>query len=107
MFTESRVIFSVSGAMFTAVTGDADYPLSLYAFYSDKSTAGIVSDTFACVMHNVVVHGNRASADVTKSFDEKKVLSGVSFRAESGKAFGLLGRNGTVKLPPASIGGGL
>ena len=25
MFTESRAIFTVSGAMFTAVTGDADY----------------------------------------------------------------------------------
>ena len=32
--------------------------------------------------------------NIDKSFGEKKVLKGVSFVAESGKAFGLLGRNG-------------
>lgn len=31
--------------------------------------------------------------NIEKSFGQKKVLKGVSFRAESGKAFGLLGRN--------------
>ena len=31
--------------------------------------------------------------NIDKSFGEKKVLKGVSFVAESGKAFGLLGRN--------------
>ena len=31
---------------------------------------------------------------IEKSFGEKRVLKGVSFSAESGKAFGLLGRNG-------------
>lgn len=32
--------------------------------------------------------------NIEKSFGEKKVLTGVSFKAEGGKAFGLLGRNG-------------
>ena len=32
--------------------------------------------------------------NIDKSFGEKEVLKGVSFTAESGKAFGLLGRNG-------------
>ncbi len=31
--------------------------------------------------------------DIEKSFDEKRVLTGISFKAEGGKAFGLLGRN--------------
>ena len=35
--------------------------------------------------------------NVDKSFGEKEVLKGVSFSAESGKAFGLLGRNGAGK----------
>lgn len=34
---------------------------------------------------------------IEKSFGEKKVLTGVSFKAEGGKAFGLLGRNGAGK----------
>ncbi|MFR7478918.1 MAG: ABC transporter ATP-binding protein, partial [Acutalibacteraceae bacterium] len=32
--------------------------------------------------------------DIHKSFGEKQVLKGLSFTAEGGKAFGLLGRNG-------------
>ena len=32
--------------------------------------------------------------NIDKSFGEKEVLKGVSFTAEGGKAFGLLGRNG-------------
>ena len=32
--------------------------------------------------------------NIEKSFGDKKVLTGVSFTAEGGKAFGLLGRNG-------------
>lgn len=36
--------------------------------------------------------------NITKSFGEKEVLNGIPFEAESGKAFGLLGRNGAVKL---------
>lgn len=32
--------------------------------------------------------------NVTKSFGEKEILKGISFSAESGKALGLLGRNG-------------
>lgn len=32
--------------------------------------------------------------DIQKSFGEKQVLRGVSFTAQSGQAFGLLGRNG-------------
>ena len=32
--------------------------------------------------------------DINKSFGAKEVLKGVSFRAEGGSAFGLLGRNG-------------
>ena len=31
--------------------------------------------------------------NIDKSFGEKEVLKGVSFTAEGGKAFGLLGRN--------------
>lgn len=34
---------------------------------------------------------------ITKSFGEKQVLKGVSFNAESGKALGVLGRNGAGK----------
>ena len=41
--------------------------------------------------------------DINKSFGEKKVLTGVSFRAESGKAFGLLGRNGAGKTTSIRI----
>ena len=35
--------------------------------------------------------------NIDKSFGDAKVLKGISFRAESGKAFGLLGRNGAGK----------
>ncbi len=41
--------------------------------------------------------------DIHKSFGEKKVLTGVSFKAESGKAFGLLGRNGAGKTTSIRI----
>lgn len=41
--------------------------------------------------------------DIEKSFGEKKVLSGVSFKAEGGKAFGLLGRNGAGKTTTIRI----
>ena len=41
--------------------------------------------------------------DIHKSFGEKKVLTGVSFRAEGGKAFGLLGRNGAGKTTSIRI----
>jgi len=41
--------------------------------------------------------------NIEKSFGEKKVLTGVSFRAESGKAFGLLGRNGAGKTTSIRI----
>ena len=37
--------------------------------------------------------------NIDKSFGEKEVLKGVSFVAEGGKAFGLLGRNGAGKQP--------
>ena len=40
---------------------------------------------------------------IEKSFGEKKVLTGVSFRAEGGKAFGLLGRNGAGKTTSIRI----
>lgn len=40
---------------------------------------------------------------IEKSFGEKKVLSGVSLRAEGGKAFGLLGRNGAGKTTTIRI----
>ncbi len=40
---------------------------------------------------------------VEKQFGEKKVLRGVTFRAESGKAFGLLGRNGAGKTTSIRI----
>lgn len=35
--------------------------------------------------------------NIDKSFGEKKVLERVSFTAEGGRAFGLLGRNGAGK----------
>ncbi len=41
--------------------------------------------------------------DINKSFGEKKVLQGVSFCAEGGKAFGLLGRNGAGKTTSIRI----
>ena len=41
--------------------------------------------------------------NIEKSFGAKKVLTGVSFRAESGKAFGLLGRNGAGKTTSIRI----
>lgn len=40
---------------------------------------------------------NLSVNDLHKSFGEKKVLKGVSFEAEGGKALGLLGRNGAGK----------
>lgn len=41
--------------------------------------------------------------EINKSFGEKHVLKGVSFTAESGKAFGLLGRNGAGKTTAIRI----
>ncbi len=41
--------------------------------------------------------------NIEKSFGEKQVLAGVSFRAEGGKAFGLLGRNGAGKTTSIRI----
>ncbi len=41
--------------------------------------------------------------DVNKSFGEKHVLKDVSFSAEGGKAFGLLGRNGAGKTTAIRI----
>lgn len=41
--------------------------------------------------------------NIEKSFGEKKVLAGVSFTAEGGKAFGLLGRNGAGKTTSIRI----
>ncbi len=40
---------------------------------------------------------------ISKSFGEKEVLKDVSFKAESGKAFGLLGRNGAGKTTSIRI----
>lgn len=41
--------------------------------------------------------------NIAKSFGEKRVLDGVSFQAEGGKAFGLLGRNGAGKTTSIRI----
>ena len=41
--------------------------------------------------------------NINKSFGEKEVLDGVSFKAEGGKAFGLLGRNGAGKTTSIRI----
>lgn len=41
--------------------------------------------------------------NIEKSFNEKKVLTGISFQAEGGKAFGLLGRNGAGKTTSIRI----
>ena len=40
---------------------------------------------------------------IDKSFGEKQVLKGVSFTAEGGRAFGLLGRNGAGKTTTIRI----
>lgn len=41
--------------------------------------------------------------NIKKSFGRKQVLDSVSFQAESGKAFGLLGRNGAGKTTSIRI----
>lgn len=41
--------------------------------------------------------------DIEKSFGEKRVLRGISLKAEGGKAFGLLGRNGAGKTTSIRI----
>lgn len=41
--------------------------------------------------------------NIDKSFGEKKVLERVSFTAEGGRAFGLLGRNGAGKTTTIRI----
>lgn len=41
--------------------------------------------------------------NISKSFGEKQVLKGVSFEAEGGKAFGILGRNGAGKTTTIRI----
>ncbi len=41
--------------------------------------------------------------NIEKAFGEKQVLTGVSFKAEGGKAFGLLGRNGAGKTTAIRI----
>ncbi len=41
--------------------------------------------------------------NIEKNFGNKKVLKGISFAAESGKAFGLLGRNGAGKTTSIRI----
>jgi ABC-2 type transport system ATP-binding protein len=41
--------------------------------------------------------------EINKSFGEKKVLQGISFAAEGGSAFGLLGRNGAGKTTTIRI----
>ena len=41
--------------------------------------------------------------NIDKSFGEKEVLKGVSFKAQGGKAFGLLGRNGAGKTTSIRI----
>ena len=41
--------------------------------------------------------------NIDKSFGEKEVLKGVSFKAEGGRAFGLLGRNGAGKTTSIRI----
>ena len=41
--------------------------------------------------------------NICKSFGEKEVLKGVSFRASSGRAFGFLGRNGAGKTTTIRI----
>ena len=41
--------------------------------------------------------------NIEKSFGQKQVLKGISFTAESGKAFGLLGRNGAGKTTSIRI----
>ena len=41
--------------------------------------------------------------NIEKSFGEKKVLTGINFKAAGGKAFGLLGRNGAGKTTAIRI----
>lgn len=42
-------------------------------------------------------------SDIYKNFGQKEVLKGISFKAEGGKAFGLLGRNGAGKTTTIRI----
>ena len=46
---------------------------------------------------------NQELKHIHKSFGEKQVLTGISFLAEGGKAFGLLGRNGAGKTTSIRI----
>ena len=41
--------------------------------------------------------------DITKSFGDKQVLHGISFEVQSGRALGLLGRNGAGKITTIRI----
>ena len=41
--------------------------------------------------------------DIHKTFGEKEVLQGISLTAQSGRAFGLLGRNGAGKTTSIRI----
>ena len=41
--------------------------------------------------------------DIHKSFGDKHVLRGMSFTVNTGRAFGLLGRNGSGKTTTARI----
>ena len=41
--------------------------------------------------------------DIHKSFDGKEVLKGINFSVESGRALGLLGRNGAGKTTSIRI----
>ena len=50
---------------------------------------------------------NLTLTDIEKSFGVKKVLDKVSFHAESGSAFGLLGRNGAGKTTSIRIAMGV
>lgn len=46
---------------------------------------------------------NLTLQNICKSFGEKQVLDGISFTAQSGRAFGLLGRNGAGKTTAIRI----
>src|SRR5215813_12159259 len=45
--------------------------------------------------------------DVTKSFDDRKVLDGVSFRVEEGETFAILGPSGVGKTVTLTLAVGL
>ena len=77
-------------------------------FLAAEKTARTVGVAFSCALFGAHFNFKEEAMtlelrNINKSFGEKHVLKGVSFTAESGKAFGLLGRNGAGKTTSIRI----